>query len=50
MELRQPVSAQGYYHLIVWEDGDVQVFVEGEFDNPQVFIDGEEAQPWNDFV
>jgi len=50
MELRQPVFPQGYYHLKVWEDGDVQIFVGGEFDNPQVFIDGEEAQPWNDFV
>lgn len=50
LELRQPVLAHGYYHLQVWADGDVQVFVEGWLDLPQVFIDGEEAQPWNDFV
>ena len=49
LELRQPPTASGNYHLQFWEDGDLLVFVEG-FDYPQVFIDGEAAQPWNDFV
>ncbi|MBO2010420.1 hypothetical protein [Hymenobacter negativus] len=50
LQLRQPASLQGSYHLAVYADGDVQIFPMGEFDYPQVFIDNVETEPWNDFV
>lgn len=50
LQLRQPDSLQGSYHLKVYADGDVQIFPMGEFDYPQVFIDNVETEPWNDFI
>ena len=50
LQLRQPASLQGSYHLEVYADGVVQVIPTGEFDDPQVFIDGVETEPWNDFA
>jgi hypothetical protein len=49
LQLRQPASRQGSYQLVVYAEGLVQVIPTGEFDDPQVFIDNVETEPWNDF-
>ncbi|OGX85776.1 hypothetical protein BEN47_14370 [Hymenobacter lapidarius] len=49
LKLHQPEGLHGYYHVKVWRDADIQLFVDGEYDYPEVFINDQPAEPWNDF-
>lgn len=46
LELQQPEDLTGYYHQTNYEDGDIQIFVEGNFDYPVVLIDSKPAEPF----
>lgn len=49
LTFRQPASLNGSYHLEVYADGSVRIFPTGEFDYPQVLLNGIATEPWNDF-
>jgi len=48
LKLQQPDELKGYYHLNIWANGDIQVYVEGEYDYPIVTINDKEAEPFKE--
>lgn len=50
LKLIQEDGLKGYYHLKVYNDGGIQIFVEGEFDYPLVKINDQDAVPFQDFL
>ena len=48
LEFRQDDGLKGYYHQCIYQDGDIQIFVEGEYTYPDVFINGTEVASFNE--
>lgn len=46
IEIQQELGIIGYYHQIIHVDH-IQLYVEGNYDNPKVLIDGKEADPFD---
>ncbi len=46
--LQQPNERQANYHLKVWENGDIQVFIDNGIDYPIVKINDKVAEPWKE--
>ena len=49
LTFRQPASLRGFYHVEVYADGSVRLWPMGEFDYPEVLLNGVATEPWNDF-
>ncbi len=46
--LQQLNQTQANYHLKVWENGDIQVFIDNDIDYPIVKINDKVAEPWKE--
>jgi len=49
LTLKQPPELKGGYFVVFYEVNSVSVVIDGEFDYPVALIDGQLAEPFNDF-
>ena len=49
LTLKQPPELKGGYFVVFYEVDSVSVVIDGEFDYPEALIDGQLAEPFNDF-
>ena len=50
LELFQEEGLNGYYHQIAWKNGDIQIYVEADYNSPIVKLDGKDIDPFQDFI